>query len=102
MFPKGSMFCAYKRFPNLKDLVVHDDPCSIKPLKEMDQDPGCSDCMKRCDSCKNSCKTIYHLLNVLQPNNFKNQTISYMHHTKYDTFSILQKMWQTRCWINWK
>ena len=25
----------------------------IKPLKEVDQDPGCSDYMKRCDSCEN-------------------------------------------------
>ena len=31
--------------------MVRDDPYSIKPLKEIDQDPGCSDCM-RCDSCK--------------------------------------------------
>ena len=51
MFPKDSMFCSYKRFPNLNDLMVRDDPYSIKPLKEIDQDPGCSDCM-RCDSCK--------------------------------------------------
>ena len=29
MFPKNSMFCAYKRFPNLKDLIVHADPYSI-------------------------------------------------------------------------
>ena len=33
--------------------MVHADPYSIKPLKEIDQNPGCSDCMKRCDSCKN-------------------------------------------------
>ena len=52
MFPKDSIFCAYKRFPNLKDLVVRADPYSIKPLKEIDQNPGCSDCMKRCDSFK--------------------------------------------------
>ena len=32
--------------------MVHADPYSIKPLKEVDQDPGCSDCMKRCDSVK--------------------------------------------------
>ena len=53
MFPKDSMFCAYKRFPNLKELMVRADHYSIKPLKEIDQDPGCIDCMKRCDSCKN-------------------------------------------------
>ena len=29
MFPKNSMFCAYKRFPNLKDLIVHANPYSI-------------------------------------------------------------------------
>ena len=29
MFPKDSMFCAYKRFPNLMDLIVHADPYSI-------------------------------------------------------------------------
>ena len=53
MFPKDSMFCAYKRFPNLKELMVRADHYSIKPLKEIDQDPGCIDCMKRCDSYKN-------------------------------------------------
>ena len=53
MFPTDSMFCTYKRFPNLKDLMVPADPYSIKPLKEIDQSPGCSDCMKRCNSCKN-------------------------------------------------
>ena len=46
------MFCPYKRFPNLKDLMVHAYPYSIKPLKEIDQDPGSSGCMKRCDFCK--------------------------------------------------
>ena len=53
MFPKYSMFCAYKRFPNLKELIVRADHYSIKPLKEIDQDSGCIDCMKWCDSCKN-------------------------------------------------
>ena len=53
IFSKNSMFCAYKRFPNLKDLMVLADPYNIKPLKEIDQNPACSDCMKRCDSCKN-------------------------------------------------
>ena len=53
MFPKDSMFCAYKRFPNLKDLMEHADPYGLKPLKEIDQDPGCSDCKKIRDSCKN-------------------------------------------------
>ena len=52
MFPKNSMFCAYERFPNIKDLMVRADPYSIQPLKEIDQNPVCSDCMKRCDSCK--------------------------------------------------
>ena len=32
---------------------MHADPYSMKPLKETDQDPGCSNCMKRCHSCKN-------------------------------------------------
>ena len=40
-------------FPNLKDLMVHADRYSIKPLKEVDQDRGCSHCRKRSDSCKN-------------------------------------------------
>ena len=53
MFPKDSIFCAYKGFPNLKYLIVSADPDNIKPLKERDQDPVCSDCMKRYDSCKN-------------------------------------------------
>ena len=47
MFPKDSIFCAYKRFPNLRDLMVQAYPCSIKPLKEVHQDPGYSNCMKR-------------------------------------------------------
>ena len=33
--------------------MVLGDSYSIKPVKEIDQDPGCSDCMKRCDFCKN-------------------------------------------------
>ena len=33
--------------------MVHADLYSIKPSKYIDQDPGSSDCMKRCDSCKN-------------------------------------------------
>ena len=53
MFFSDSMFCTYKKFPNLKVLMVRLDPYSIKPLKEIDQDPGCSDCKKRCDSCEN-------------------------------------------------
>ena len=48
------MFCPYKRFPNLKDLMVVVYLYSIKPLKEIDQHPGCSVCMKRIYSCKNS------------------------------------------------
>ena len=47
------MFCTYKKFPNLKDLMVRVDPYSIKPSKEIDQDPGSSDYKKRCDSCEN-------------------------------------------------
>ena len=53
MFPSDLRFCAYKRFHYLKDLMVHTDPYSIKPLKEIDQDPSCSDCKKRYDSCEN-------------------------------------------------
>ena len=33
--------------------MVRAEPYSIKPLKEIDQDLGCSDFMKRCDSYKN-------------------------------------------------
>ena len=47
------MFCVYKRFPDLKNLMVRAEPYSIKPLKEIDQDLSCSDCMKKCDSYKN-------------------------------------------------
>ena len=46
MFHKDSIFYAYKRFPNLRDLMVQTDPYSIKPLKEVHQDPSCSNCMK--------------------------------------------------------
>ena len=52
-FPRDSIFCAYKRLPNLKDLMMHADPYNIKPLKEIDQNPGCNDCMIKCGSCKN-------------------------------------------------
>ena len=44
IFPKDSIFWTYKRFRNLKDLMVHTDPYSIRPLKEIDQDLGCSGC----------------------------------------------------------
>ena len=37
MFPKDSMFFEYKRFSNLKDLMVRADPNSIKPLREIDE-----------------------------------------------------------------
>lgn len=40
-------------FPDLKDLMACVNPYSIKPLKEVDQDSGCKDYMKRCDSSKN-------------------------------------------------
>ena len=53
MFPKDSILCAYKRLSSLKDLIVRADPYSIKPLKEIDEDLGCSDWMKICDSSKN-------------------------------------------------
>ena len=46
MFLKGSIFCTYKRFPSLRDLMVHSDLYSIKPLKEVHQDHCCSNCMK--------------------------------------------------------
>ena len=36
-----------ERFPTLSDLMVKADPYSIKPLKEVHQDPGCRNCMKR-------------------------------------------------------
>ena len=46
--------------------------------------------------------TMYHLLNVLQQKKFfKSEDISQTQ-TKYDLLSLLQKMWQTRCWINKK
>ena len=53
MFPQDSIFCAYKRSPNLKNLMVRVYPYTIKPTKEVDQDPGCNGCMKRCGSCRN-------------------------------------------------
>ena len=88
MFSKDSMFFAYKRFPNLKDLMVRADPYSIKPLKETDQDPGCSDCKKRCDSCKNYVDHVSSFECFATTKNLLNQNTSHMHHTKYDLFSI--------------
>ena len=38
MFSKDSMFCAYKRFPDLTDLMVCADAYSKKTLKEVYQD----------------------------------------------------------------
>ena len=38
--------------------MMRADPYTIKPLEEVDEDPGCSDYMKRCDSCK-TLLTIY-------------------------------------------
>ena len=50
MFPKNSIFWAYKCFLSLKDVMVTGDSFIIKSLKEVDQDTCCNDCMKRCDS----------------------------------------------------
>ena len=47
MFPKDAIFCEYKTFPNLRDLMACADPYIIKPLKKVDQDPDCSDSTKR-------------------------------------------------------
>ena len=69
MFPKDSIFCAYKKFPDFKVVIVRADPYSIKPLKQVHQDPGCNDCKKRGCSCRNLL-TIYHLLNVLKQEKF--------------------------------
>ena len=77
--------------------MVRADSYSIKPLKEIDEDPVCSDCSKRCDFCKNF---LDHISSFKYFATKKNQNTSHMHHTKYDLFSILNKMWQTRCWIN--
>ena len=46
------MHYAHRKFPNLKNVMVCADPYSIKPLKEVDQNLGCIDCMKICDPCK--------------------------------------------------
>ena len=59
--------------------MVHADPYGIKPLKEVYQDPGCSNCMKGCDSCKDFL-TIYHLSNVLQQKKLKLGDISHPSH----------------------
>ena len=40
MFLSDSTFCAYKWFPNLKNLMACADPHNMKPLKEVAQDPG--------------------------------------------------------------
>ena len=40
-------------FLNLRDLMMRADLYSIKTLKEVDEDPGYSDCMKLCGSSKN-------------------------------------------------
>ena len=42
MFPKDSIFYTYKKFSNIKDIMMRVDACSIKPEKEVNQDPDCS------------------------------------------------------------
>ena len=70
-FPKDSIFLAYKKFSNLKDLILGVDAYSLAPLKEIDEDRCCSYWIKKCDACKNLL-TIYHLSNVLQHKNLLN------------------------------
>ena len=57
----GSVFCLCKRFPSLRDLIVYDDPYSIRSLKEVDQNPGYISCKIRCNLCM---KFVDHLLST--------------------------------------
>ena len=95
MFLKDSMSCAYERFPSLKNLMVCINPYSVKPLEEIDRYPCFSDCMKKCDSCKNfddHVSSFECFATTTTITEKLNQKISLMHHTKY-LFSILHKMW---------
>ena len=94
------MFCPYKRFPNLKDLMVGVYLYSIKPLKEIDQHPGRGVCMKRIYSCKNSVDHISSFECFATKKRIKNQKISHVQHTKYDLSTILLKMRQMCCGVN--
>ena len=70
--------------------MVRADPYGKKPVKEIDQDPGCSDCMKRCDSSKNFVDHISSFQCFATKKKIKSE----------DIFSTLHKIWQTKCWIN--
>ena len=53
-FPRESIFVAFKRFPNLKELMVRADPYSREVDHSQDPNPGYVRCNKRsCDSCDN-------------------------------------------------
>ena len=80
MFPKDSMFGPYKKLLNLKDLMVHAYSYSIKPLKETDQVPCSSGCMKRCDSCKNFVDHISSFECFATKNKLKSKDISHAPH----------------------
>ena len=89
MFPKFSMFCAYKRFSNLKDLIVRADLYIIKPLKEKDQNSGSSGCMKRYDSCK------IFVDHVSSFEYIATKKLSHVHHTIL--YNILSIAYSTKC-----
>ena len=51
--PKGSIFTAYKRLPNLKELMVRADPYISNHGNNIVDDPGYKTCNRKCDSCNN-------------------------------------------------
>ena len=60
------------------------DHYGITPFKKVDQDPGCSDCMRRCDSSSFEC---------FPTKKNWNEATSHILHTIYDIFNILHKIW---------
>ena len=69
-------------------------------LKEVDHDPCCNDCMKRCDKCKSF---VVHILNALQKTRFKHRlyhtcTTPYMIYLAYCTKHGKQGVGKNESW----
>ena len=99
MFPNDLTYCAHGIFPNLIHVMVSADTFSIKTLKEVDQDPRRSKFYEKMWRKKfvDHISSFQYFAIIF----FLNQTISLMHHTIYDLFSILHRIWKIRCCINW-
>ena len=73
------------------------DHYGIKPLKKVDQDPGCSDCMRRCDSSSFECFPTKKI-EMRQHHTFSTPYLIYLAYcTKYGKQGVrLTENWKTR------